>query len=182
MDVDRRIRSGVQGNLREDAKGTFVGLQSGSGVKTLAVAALLVLAGCGQPGPAPDDIDSGSRKTVVGPEDKGRTVTLTRGDVLTVALDESRAGWVLAAFPRKSLTLASPAHPAHQEGATYQFEATAPGAGVIVIVDFTSGSEFLSCGDRLRTRQIPACPLAGGVDAGSLPARAGAFTINVVVE
>ena len=151
-------------------------------MKTFVVAAVLLLAGCGQPDPAPGDSSSDSRQTVVGLEDKGRTVTLTRGDMLTVALDESPAKWVLAAWPRKSLTLASPAHHAHRERARYEFEATAPGTGVVALVDFASGSEFLECGGRLRTRQTAACPLAGGVDAGALPARAGAFTINVVVE
>ena len=151
-------------------------------MRTFAVAAILLLAGCGQPGPAAGESGSGSRKTVVGLEDKGRTVTLTRGDILTVALEESRAEWVLAAWPRKSLTLASRARPTDQKGAKYEFEATAPGTGVVALVDGTSGSEFLSCGGRLRTRQTAACPLAGGVDAGSLPARAGAFTIKVVVE
>jgi hypothetical protein len=151
-------------------------------MRTAAVAALLLLAGCGQPGPAGGESGSDSRETIVGLEDKGRTVTLGRGDVLTVALDESRAEWVLAAWPRKSLTLTSSAHPAHQEGARYEFEARAPGTGVVALVDFTSGSDLLSCGGRLRTRQSAACPLAGGVDAGSLPARAGTFTITVVVE
>jgi hypothetical protein len=152
-------------------------------VKTFVVAAVLLLAGCGQQqDPAPGDSSSDNRETVVGLEDEGRTVTLTRGDMLTVALDESPAEWVLAAWPRKSLTLASPGHRAHRERARYEFEATAPGTGVVALVDFTSGSEFLECGGRLRTRQTAACPLAGGVDAGALPARAGAFTITVVVE
>ena len=145
----------------------------------LAVATIVLLAACGQTGDAVGRRSSADEAIFVNLRDSGRTMSLNRGELLTVALDATpNAQWVLGTYPRRILKLLSPA----SRRESLEFEARARGRGTIVIVDFTRRSELLSCGDRRRSRLGSECPIAGGVDIDSLPSRSDIFRLDVVIK